>query len=196
MDNEYSSKSVIFVSLIVIAVIIIGMVLLISTRPRAMELVINPPDATLTPAPSPAPAPILVYITGAVVNPETTVELPAGSRVQDALDAAGGTSSDADAERVNVVGILHDGDHIHVYSVNDPIEIVTEPTPTGGEKIYVNTATVEELDSLPGIGPSIAQRIVDYREENGPFTDLASLGEVSGIGDSILEQVAELVSFE
>jgi competence protein ComEA len=196
MDNEYSSKTVIFASVIVIAALFFGILLLFATRPDAVQLVINPPNATLTPAPSPAPAPILVYITGAVVNPETTVELPAGSRVQDALDAAGGTSSDADADRVNVVGILHDGDHVHVYSINDPIEIVTEPTPTGGEKIYVNTATVEELDSLPGIGPSIAQRIEDYREENGPFTDLASLGQVSGIGDSILEQVAELVSFE
>ena len=191
------SLRVYFVAFTVMAVVIVvGLVILIVTRPEPVEITIIPPEPTLTPEPTATPSPILVYITGAVQNPQTTVELPAGSRVQDALDAAGGMTDDADMDRVNVVGIIRNGDHIHVYGMGEDEADVALPTRSGGEVVFVNTATLEELDTLPGIGPAIAQRIIDFREQNGPFTNLESLMQVSGIGESLIGQLDGLVSFE
>jgi len=162
-----------------------------------VQIVVNPPLPTATALPSATPAPILVYITGAVINPETTAELPEGSRVQDAVDVAGGFTDDADLERLNPVAVLRDGDQIHVFSVNDTDESEqVVATPSGGSVINVNNATLEELTTLPGVGPALAQAIIDFREANGSFANLAALDEVSGIGPSILESLADLVTFE
>jgi competence protein ComEA len=191
------SLQVYFVAFIMMAVIIIvGLVILIVTRPEPVEIMIIPPEPTLTPEPTVTPSPLLVYVTGAVQNPQITVELPAGSRVKDALDAAGGLTESADMNRVNVAGILHNGDHIHVFTQGEEAANLAVPTRSGGEVVFVNTATLEELDTLPGIGPAIAQRIIDFREQNGPFTDLESLMQVSGIGESLISQLEGLVSFE
>ena len=191
------SLRVYFIAFIMMAiVIVVGLVILIVTRPEPVEITIIPPAPTLRPEPSATPSPHLVYVTGAVQNPQITVELPAGSRVQDALDAAGGVTENADMDRVNITGILHNGDHIHVYSLGEASADLALPTRSGGEVIFVNTASIEELDTLPGIGPAIAQRIIDFREQNGPFTNLESLMQVSGIGESLISQLDGLVSFE
>jgi competence protein ComEA len=194
-DHEFSTGTVLIVSAIVIIALIAGGVLLLETRPDPVAIAIHPPVPTPTPEPSPAPGPMLIYVTGAVANPQITVELPPGSRVQDALDAAGGVTDAADMDRVNVTGILHDGDQVHVYSIGGSSE-VTLATPSGGELVYINTATLDQLDTLPGIGPAIAQRIIDYRTANGPFADYDALGEVNGIGPSILEDLQGLISFD
>jgi competence protein ComEA len=200
MSNTVSSRSTIIVFMIAIAVIIGGSAIVLLARPDPVQIVVNPPVPTATPAPTNTPAPIVVYVTGAVNQPEQTITLPYGSRVSDALEAVGGVTDEADMERVNLAGILRDGDQIHVPSLNDTIvadETASSlPTPSGGEVIYINSATLEELQTLPNIGPALAQRILDYREANGSFTSLEDLDSVSGIGASTLEALADLISFE
>lgn len=197
MENTNTTRTLSIVIGILAVLVVVGLVILSVTRPEAVEITIIPPQPTRTPEPTPTPLPIMVYVTGAVQNPQVTLELPAGSRVQDALDAAGGVADDADMDRINVAGILHNGDHIHVYTVGDDEQVEAfVPTPSGGEVIYINTATLEELDTLPGIGPAIAQRIIDYRDANGAFPDLESLMAVNGIGEATIERLAGLVSFE
>jgi competence protein ComEA len=135
-----------------------------------------------------------VYITGEVVHPQTMVSLPGGSRVEDAIKAAGGTTSNADLSRVNLSQILNDGDQVHVPPlVGDDIQT---PTPNHLPLVHINSATLEELDTLPGIGPSLAQAIIDYRTENGPFSGPEDLDNVPGIGPSILEDLRPLIVYD
>lgn len=196
MFKEPQARNVVIAFVLVVIAIVVAAWLLLSTQPEPVQITINPPLPTATPEPSATPGPILVYVTGAVAEPETTVELPAGSRVQDAIDAAGGVVGEIDGGRVNPLGILRDGDHVHVYALGEDDAAVAVPTASDEGIVYVNTATLEELDTLPEIGPALAQRIIDYREANGPFPDLESLGEVSGIGEAVLEGLAGLVAFD
>jgi competence protein ComEA len=180
--------------LIIAAAIVGGIVLLLATRPQPVQITIVPPVPTTTPAPSPTPAPITVYVTGAVAQPETLLTLPHDSRVQDAIQAAGGALANADLARVNAAAILHDGDQVHVLAVDEPETALA--TPGGGEVVYVNTATVEQLETLPDVGPTLAQAIIDYRTANGPFADMAALDAVNGIGPRLLEGLAGRVAFD
>ena len=109
----------------------------------------------------------------------------------DAAAAAGGLTDLADPSLVNMAGILRDGDQVHVRAIQSDDEAL--PTPSGGQRVYVNTATLDELQTLPGVGPAIAQRIIDYRQENGPFERFDDLGNVSGIGLATLEEWRELI---
>lgn len=195
-----STRTTILVTFIIAIMIVIGLVAIVASRPEPVVMTINPPVPTATEAPSATPSPILVYVTGAVAEPETTVRVPHNSRVQDALDAVGGVSEDADLSRVNLAAIIHDGDQIHVPVLGDDSEeagvIPALPTPSGGTVIYINTAAAEALQSLPGIGAVMADRIIAYREANGPFTSIEQLGDVEGIGDATLEQIAPFISLE
>lgn len=171
------------------------------TRPQPVQIVIQPPQPTAPPTSTPLPGPLTIYVTGAVNFPEQTHTLPHGSRVQDAIDAAGGLTVNADLARVNLAAILRDGDHIHVFAqenvANTPaIAEETLPTPSGGERVHVNTASLEDLQLLSGIGPALAQRIIDYREANGPFANLEALTQVSGIGPATIEGFREQVAFD
>jgi competence protein ComEA len=198
MSDTVSSRSTVAIAIIFIIVIVVAVIIVMTSTPDAVQIVVNPPVPTATPAPTNTPEPILVYVTGAVNEPEQTITLPYGSRVSDALDAVGGVTDDADLERINMAGILHDGDQIHVPSVNDSADesASTIPTPSGGEVIYINSATLEELETLPGVGPAMAQRIIDYREANGALTSLEDLDNVSGMGPATIEGLADLISFE
>ncbi|NLY39611.1 MAG: hypothetical protein GX044_10000 [Firmicutes bacterium] len=133
-------------------------------------------------------APLVIHIVGAVRQPGV-YRLPPGSRVEDLVKAAGGAAADADLERVNLARPLFDGEQVIIYRIGE------EPAPGGAPaKININRASVEELTTLPGIGPARAERIVAYREENGYFSDPSEIMDVSGIGESIYKSIADLIT--
>lgn len=198
-ENNQTSPMITLIAFVIIVIgIIIGSVLLLMSRPDPVEITINPPLPTATQAPTATPEPITVYITGAVNNPQTTLIVPFASRVQDVVTAADGFTEDANLDLVNLAGIVRDGDQIHIPSLSE--EIVAEdtalPTPSGGTLVFINSATLEELQTLPGIGIATAQSIIDYRSENGEFFDLDDFDNVPGIGATTLEILAPLISFD
>lgn len=173
-----------------------GATMLYLSRPEPTAIRINPPLPTATDAPTATPGPILVYVTGAVMRAESTHELPYGSRVQDAIAAAGGFAASANKTLVNLAGILRDGDQIHVPTVDEHGLSATLPTPSGGDVLRINSADEEELQSLPGIGPALARRIVAYRDETGRIDSFADLDKVSGIGEASIARWQDLISFD
>lgn len=195
MRQEPPARNIIVAFLIVAIAIIGGAVLLLTSRPQPVQITIIPPEPTITPSP---PGTISVYVTGEVAQ-EGIVSIPHGSRVEEALAAAGGTTENADLTRVNLAAILHDGDQVHVFALPAADTPQGEPslaTPPGGAVVYINTATLEELQTLPGIGPGTAQAIIDYREANGPFRNMDDLDQVPGIGPATLANLEGLISFD
>lgn len=148
--------------------------------------------------PTATPAPVVemkVYVSGAVRRPGVYV-LDEGDRVEDAIVAAGGFADDADQNAVNLALRLKDEDHWHVPAKGDtPLTTsasITSGT-TGSGKININAATAKQLEELDGIGPVLAQRIVDYRDANGPFSSVDGLLEVQGIGEKTLATIRDKV---
>lgn len=156
---------------------------------------------------------IIIHITGAV-NKEGIVELETNSRIADAIEKAGGAKENADLKNINLATILEDGMKIHIPTIeeteanknteieNNNFQAITETTDNllntekTKEKININTATKEELDTLPGIGPSIASKIINYRQENGKFKNIEELKEVSGIGEAKYEKIKDLITIK
>lgn len=161
---------------------------------------------------------ITVHVAGAVAAPGVVV-LPSGSRVVDALEAAGGAAADADTDQLNLARLLVDGEQVRVPRVGEDASqwaagagsTTASGTGSGGAGsaggspgssgggaatglININTAGASELETLPGIGPATAQKIVDFRESNGPFSSVDDLLDVPGIGDAKLEAVRDLVT--
>lgn len=155
------------------------------------------PPASGVPVPSAAAtatAPVgevVVHVVGEVRRPGV-VRLPVGARVEDAVEAAGGVRKRRAADSVNLARVLVDGEQV-VVSDQEPTGMPTATGPTAAAVVDLNTATVDALDGLPGIGPVIAARIIAWRTANGPFRSVDELGEVSGIGDAILGQIRSLV---
>lgn len=139
---------------------------------------------------------VVVSVVGLVARPGL-VTLPPGSRVADAVEAAGGVLPEADPASVNLAAVVTDGQQIAV-GVPAPgagAGAGGAPPPDGaGGPVNLNTATVAELDGLPGIGPVLAQRIVDHRTSAGPFGSVEELDDVSGIGPTIAAELAGLVT--
>lgn len=155
-------------------------------------------------------APLVVHVAGAVAAPGV-VRLPAGSRVVDAVAAAGGMRPDAEPDRVNLAAPLTDGQRVVVPVLGqpDPVEVAppagpSGPTTPGGPAsgaaapvsapIDLNSATAEQLDSLPGVGPATAAAIIDHRSAQGPFRSVDDLIDVRGIGEAKLEGLRDLVT--
>lgn len=154
-----------------------------------------------TPAPTPTPVPLTVYVSGAVKQPGV-YQLPAGSRVVDAVAAAGGMTDEAVPEAVNQAAPLQDGVQVHVPSreeVSAGAPVVSQargPSSTAGAGglVNINTAGPDELEALPGIGPTLAARIVEDRMANGPFTTVEELTRVKGIGNKLLERLRPYIT--
>ncbi|MGW2475697.1 helix-hairpin-helix domain-containing protein [Streptomyces sp. NPDC001665] len=147
------------------------------------------PDGGGRPEPSPGPAAgpggqIVVDVSGKVRDPGLR-RLPAGSRVDDALTAAGGAPPGTDLAGLNRARVLMDGEQIVVGAPPAPIPApgMSGPAVDGGGPVSLNTATAEQLEGLPGVGPVLAQHIVDYRTQHGGFRSVDELREVNGIGD-------------
>jgi len=143
-------------------------------------------------------APLLVHVLGAVAKPGL-VELAAGARVVDAVAAAGGFTADADPAGVNLARPVVDGEQLVVLAIGQVPPPGQAPGPAGGATggdglVHLNTADVAALDTLPRIGPALAQRIIDWRDANGPFTSIDQLLEVTGIGDAVFAGLAERVA--
>jgi competence protein ComEA len=140
-----------------------------------------------------APA-LIIDVTGEVVSPGV-YELPAGSRVIDALRAAGGAKAKAALSELNLARVIKDGEQIYVdpiYSAGTRARAGTKASAPRGP-ININRASASDLDSLDGIGPVIAKRIIAYRTTNGPFIALEDLLKVSGIGDAKFAQFKEKI---
>jgi competence protein ComEA len=152
--------------------------------------------------PSATPEPIFVYVTGAVNRPGV-YKIPEESRLADAVLMAGGFMEGADLTQVNLADKVADGEQIVIpggtgfptpqLTIGGSGLLVT-PTPPAGQPVNLNTATAALLELLPGIGPSTAQKIVDYRKENGPFTRVEDLLKIPGIGPATLEELRGLVT--
>jgi competence protein ComEA len=153
---------------------------------------------------------VVVHVAGAVVSPGVR-RLPPGSRVIDALDAAGGALPDADLPRVNLAAPLVDGQQVYIPKPGEQPPVAAGPgapggagTPPGGAAgpsgavpgalVNVNTSTAEQLDTLPGVGPATAAAIIAHRDQHGPFTSVDQLLDVRGIGEAKLEQLRDLVA--
>jgi competence protein ComEA len=153
-----------------------------------------------TGAPSaPAAAPrLVVYVVGAVRRPGV-YRLAEGTRVEDAVGRAGGPTRTADLAAVNLAAPLADGEQVLVPGRIPAAVAAAEGAPArvvgtaGAGPLQLSVATVEQLDTLPGIGPVTAQKIVDYRAEHGPFRSVDDLDEVPGIGPARVESLRDLV---
>lgn len=137
---------------------------------------------------SPSPSGLVVDVTGRVRRPGL-VTLPAGSRVADAVQAAGGPAPGADSG-LNLARRLVDGEQI---PVGVPGAVASADASVPGTPLDLNTATSDQFDRLPGVGPTMAQRIVDYRTQHGGFRSVDQLKQVSGIGERRLADLRPLV---
>jgi competence protein ComEA len=183
-----------------------------SSPPEPLIIITNSPPtqtATIAPTPTATPAPVRVYITGAIVKPDVYF-LPAGSIVKDVIKAAGGLTQAADLEQFNQALELKDQQHIHIPRlgeknapppVQDGATVEQTPPPNSATSspaklININSASLEQLDTLPRIGPTLAQNIVTYRESHGGFKTIEEIKEVSGIGESAFKQLKTLITVE
>jgi competence protein ComEA len=179
-----------------------GLGLLRGVQPAPIYIEPAPPTAT--------PLPWQVHVTGEVNDPGVYVVEP-GMIVADAIELAGGLTAQADVDRVNLALRLRDGLQVFVPALGETVVLPTEPAPmmdngndevelpaaappAPGEKINLNTASLEELDSLPGVGPSTAQSIIDYRTQNGPFARIEDVMNVPGIGEGKFNEMKELIT--
>jgi competence protein ComEA len=198
-----------------LASVIWGAAFYIFYRPAPPPIVLHPPPTpapTATTAPTPTPGPITVYVTGAVQRPGLYV-IPFDGRVGDAVAAAGGLTAAAAAELLNQAEHLYDGAQVHAPTIVTTTIQTAPPAGVSGNElaavrsgsiplavgagsasglININTATADQLDSLPGIGPAKANAIIDNR----PYATVDELERVPGIGAATINQLRDLVTVE
>lgn len=169
---------------LVIGLIAAGLILLIISPTRGEPIQIIPP---------PTPSPLLVHVSGAVQNPGV-YSLPVGSRIVDVIQAAGGLLPEASEDEINLAAFLIDGQKIYIPRTGEEIPSSMRMESNPDTKININTATAEELDSLPGIGNTKAEAVISYRQQNGPFQAIEDILNVPGIGPTIFEQIKEYIT--
>jgi competence protein ComEA len=197
---EWLDKYRWFILLAVVLVVGGGFLLIQMRRPEPPPLILSTATPVPTPEATPTPRPARVYVSGAVENPDVYTLAP-DSIVKDAIMAAGGPSDEADLDRINLAQPVADGQQIYVPRLDEENPPVQSPSgqrsqPIIPSTVNINTADLAALDSLPGIGPALAQRILDYRQANGPFASPAEIMEVSGIGPSTFERIQALITTE
>ena len=136
---------------------------------------------------------LYVHVSGAVAAPGLYV-LPAAARVVDAVAAAGGFAATADRAAVNLARAVDDGEQLHVPEIGETILDAVGPAASTDGLVDLNEADAAQLETLPRIGPAMAERIIAWREENGGFTSIEDLLAVPGIGDKMLESLRDLVT--
>jgi competence protein ComEA len=184
-----------------------GMVLRRQVQPAPIQII--PPAPTATPSPTATPGPIQVYINGAVAHPDI-YELPPDSIVEAAIAMAGGFTEEANTAVINLAQPLTNGVQVYVpfvaedpsvpaVGVNEPEVIVNSRINSAidvGGLVNINTADVDALDTLPGIGPSTAQNIIDYRDNIGLFKTIEDLMNVPGIGEAKFKQLKDSITVD
>lgn len=153
---------------------------------------------------------VIIHITGSVKNPGI-VKLKEGSRIEDAIESAGGLTENADITKVNLAYVVEDGIKIKIPSSSEEdigdediidsksgdniiIEENTVPSNNSTQTININKATEKEFETLPGIGPSLASKIIEYRNQNGKFESIEDIKNVNGIGDNKYEKIKDLIT--
>ncbi len=173
-----------------------------TSSPEHATLVAKPGNAEAAHKP---PAEIVVYVSGLVSHPGV-LKVPVGVRVLDAVNAAGGLLQGADITKINLAQPVKDGMQVHIpgrpldssaaatpaYPATPAAQSAAKNSPTES-KININTATAAELDKLPGVGPAMAGRIVEYRNANGPFKEGADLKNVKGLGEAKYEKLKDKI---
>lgn len=141
---------------------------------------------------SPAGEKIQVSVTGAV-NAPGVVEVPLGARLLEVVEAAGGFTPQADTDRLNLAGRVGDGEQLEIPAIGAS-ETAVATRVSGDDLIDLNTASLDELDELPGIGEVLGGRIIEYRESNGPFTSVDQLSNVEGISPRLVDEIRPFVT--
>lgn len=153
---------------------------------------------------------VIIHITGSVKNPGI-VKLKEGSRIDDAIESAGGLTENADITKVNLAYVVEDGTKIKIPSASEEdigdediidsksgdniiIEENAVPSNNSTQTININKATEKEFETLPGIGPSLASKIIEYRNQNGKFESIEDIKNVNGIGDNKYEKIKDLIT--
>ncbi len=173
-------KTILYITFgILIGLFATGVIWLATTQPRGTPVVLLPTST---------PVKLVVYVSGAVMSPGVYL-LDDGSRINDAIQAAGGFAVGAEQEQINLALLVHDGDQIDVPGIVSASHV-------NAGRVNINTATVDELDSLPGIGPTTAQNIINYRLQNGPFQTLQDLQNVPGVGPATYDQIKDLITIQ
>lgn len=188
--------------LIGVIIVLIGALLFSLNRPVREE---RKEEPSIVIEEEPRNVKVAVHIGGAVRNPGLYY-IPANSRVADAIQTAGGPTSDADLDAINLASKITDGSKVIVpskvkvsnisSSLSNSLEGASTGINSSNKKININTATAKELEELPGIGPALAGRIVSYRETNGPFKSIEEIKKVSGIGEKKFEAIKDLIVVE
>ena len=144
---------------------------------------------------------IIVHITGSIQNPGI-VTIPKGSRIIDVISSAGGATSDADFSKINLAYIVSDAQKIYIPSINDDFSETNYISSLPGKnvleenlstKININTASQSELETLPGVGPSTALKIINYRTKNGNFEKIEDIMNIPGIGEAKFKNLKDYI---
>lgn len=188
-------RGILFFGLIVVA--LAAVVLFQVLRPSSQPIMLSTSTPLPSPEATPTPRPVRVYVSGAVQQPDVYT-LPPDSIVKDAVMAAGGAADDADLDRINLASSVADGQQIYVPrqgEENPPVQ-PSSVQRSSDFRVNINTADAAALETLPGIGPKLAQRILDYRAAHGPFARIQDIMEVSGIGQATFEELDDQITTE
>lgn len=178
-------------ALAVVAVVAVLIAAVLVAAGQASGSTADRPEVRLVPTTA-APTPLLVHVSGAVRHPGL-VALPAGARVIDAVMAAGGPNGSADQGAINLAARVTDGQQV-VVPKRGAAPVGSAATPAASAPVSLTTATAEQLETLPRIGPALAARIIAYRDAHGGFSSVDELGEVGGIGPKTLAGLKDLVT--